>query len=413
MPKTLLFAPETFNFAEVTRCIEVARRLPEFRCVFAGFSERFASPIREAGFEYRPLTPVLSDVEGEMAMAFDQGRGLRHPFTVDMVRQRVVSERALIRELKAAAVVIGTTLSQLISARAERVPLFYVKPFAYSVPHMTQMRRTGFLPATTRTERALDRGVAWLFREVLAKAIPAPKAFRQVAEECGVQAPHSFVGFLGADTNLVASPPELIPDWCRLPHDYRAVGPVYAQLDVPIPEDIAQLRGQGRPVVLVAMGSSASRRLVLDVLCSAARADVEIISPSALYLSPTDRASLPGNVHITGWIPVHRLGTLVDVAISHGGEGTVQTSCANGWPFIGIPLQLEQRYNVTRCVEFGNARLVSRKRAGRVDWAQLISRLLADEAMREAATRMAQIFQGCDGPGTSAQIIRDELSTWA
>ena len=94
MPKALLFAPETFNFAEVTRCIEVARRLPEFRCVFAGFSERFASPIREAGFDYRPLTPVLTDAEGEMAMAFDQGRGLRHPFTVDMVRQRVVSERA-------------------------------------------------------------------------------------------------------------------------------------------------------------------------------------------------------------------------------------------------------------------------------------------------------------------------------
>ena len=58
MFKTLLFAPETFNFAEVTRCIEVARRLPGIRCVFAGFSERFTSPIREAGFEYRSLKPV-------------------------------------------------------------------------------------------------------------------------------------------------------------------------------------------------------------------------------------------------------------------------------------------------------------------------------------------------------------------
>ena len=74
MSKTLLFAPETFNFAEVTRCIEVARRLPGARCVFAGFSERFTSPIREAGFEYRPLKPVLTDAEGKMAIAFDQGR---------------------------------------------------------------------------------------------------------------------------------------------------------------------------------------------------------------------------------------------------------------------------------------------------------------------------------------------------
>ena len=69
MFKTLLFAPETFNFAEVTRCIEVARRLPGIRCVFAGFSERFTSPIREAGFEYRSLKPVLTDAEGKMAIA--------------------------------------------------------------------------------------------------------------------------------------------------------------------------------------------------------------------------------------------------------------------------------------------------------------------------------------------------------
>lgn len=409
MFKTLLFAPETFNFAEVTRCIEVARRLPGIRCVFAGFSERFTSPIREAGFEYRSLKPVLTDAEGKMAIAFDQGRSIRHPFTAGMVRQRVISERALIRELDAAAVVIGTTLSQLISARAERVPLFYVKPFAYSAPHMTQMRRTGFLPTATPAQRTIDKGVAWLSRTVLAKAIPVPKGFRQVARECGVQIPHTLVGFIEADMNLVASPPRLIPDWCRLPGNYRAVGPVYAQLDASIPEDFALLRKRGRPVVLVAMGSSASRSLVLDVLHSAARADVEIVSPSALYLSQADRAALPGNVHVTGWIPVHRLGNLVDVAITHGGEGTVQTSCASGWPFIGIPLQLEQRYNVTRCVEFGNAQLISQRQAGRVDWAQLVTHLLANEAMRKAAASMARLFEGCDGPGTCAQIIRDEL----
>ena len=284
-----------------------------------------------------------------------------------------------------------------------------MKPFAYSVPHMTQMRRTGFLPTATPVQRVVDRAVAWGIRHVLARLLPAPVGFRKVARERGVRVPGTLVGFIGADVNLVASPSQLIPNWCRLPDDYQAVGPVYAQLDVPVPEEIVRLRERGRPVVLVAMGSSASRGLVLDVLRSAARADVEIITPSALYLSPGDQASLPENVHVTGWIPVHRLGNLVDVAISHGGEGTVQTSCASGWPFIGIPLQLEQRYNVTRCVEFGNARLVSRGRARRVDWARLVAALLADESMRAAAKRMAQLFEGQDGPGVCAQVIREKL----
>ena len=120
-----------------------------------------------------------------------------------------------------------------------------MKPFAYSAPHMTQMRRTGFLPTATPAQRTIDKGVAWLSRTVLAKAIPVPKGFRQVARECGVQIPHTLVGFIEADMNLVASPPRLIPDWCRLPGNYRAVGPVYAQLDASIPEDFALLRKRG------------------------------------------------------------------------------------------------------------------------------------------------------------------------
>ena len=108
------------------------------------------------------------------------------------------------------------------------------------------------------------------------------------------------------------------------------MGPVYAQLQVPVAEDLRNIQERGRLAILVAMGSSANRRPVLDVTHSASRADVEIIAPSAVCLSEADRETLPGNVHVTGWIPVHRLGDLVDVAITHGGEGTVQTSCSRG-----------------------------------------------------------------------------------
>ena len=96
----VLFAPETFNFAEVTRAIEVARRMPSHvECVFAGFSPRNTEYIRAAGFEFRLLTPYLSEEEGRLALDFDQGRSLRHPFTATMLAQRVTSERVLLRSL--------------------------------------------------------------------------------------------------------------------------------------------------------------------------------------------------------------------------------------------------------------------------------------------------------------------------
>lgn len=151
----------------------------------------------------------MTDSEIGMAMDLDQGRGLRHPFMVPMVRRRVVSARALIQKQKADAVVSGTTLSQLISARAEKASLLYVKPFAYSMPHMAQMRRTGFLPRETTVQRLIDESAARFFRN------------------------------------------------------------------------------------LVAMSSSANRRLVLDVSYTASHTDIEIIFPSAVYPLDADREPLP------------------------------------------------------------------------------------------------------------------------
>src|SRR5699024_7600113 len=56
MPAPVLFAPETFNLAEVTRGIEVARRLATRRPVlFCGFSRRYADRLVPARAEARPL----------------------------------------------------------------------------------------------------------------------------------------------------------------------------------------------------------------------------------------------------------------------------------------------------------------------------------------------------------------------
>ena len=143
-----------------------------------GYSQRFSSLIEKAGFEYRALTPEMTDSEIDMAMDLDQGRGPRYPFMVPMVRRRVASKRALNQKQKADAVVIGTTLSQLISARAEKASLFYVKPFAYSMPHMAQMRRTGFLPRETTVQRLISESAARFFRNLVVRLLPMPRGFR-------------------------------------------------------------------------------------------------------------------------------------------------------------------------------------------------------------------------------------------
>jgi len=404
----VLFAPETFNFAEVTRAIEVARRMPSHvECVFAGFSPRNTEYIRAAGFEFRLLTPYLSEEEGRLALDFDQGRSLRHPFTEKMLAQRVTSERVLLRSLRPDAVVIGVTPSQFISARAECVPLVFVRPFAYSLAHLEAARKvgaTGFLPRTTTEECLVDGAAARLLHTVGTRA-PLPRAFHQVAKANGVALPRGLFAGLTADLNLIASAPHLLPHWLEMPEGHRMVGPVYAQLPGEVPDIVSDLASGPKPLVYFAVGSSGNRDLVLDVLKGLGQADCQVLAPVRSHLHQEDLEVLPLNVHVTDWIPAHQLGDVVDLAITHGGEGTVQTSCVQGWPFIGIPLQLEQRFNVQRCAAFGSARLVSQKEARRADWAALVRGALADDRMRSRARHMAELMKGLDGPGQAAEAI--------
>ncbi|WP_228069906.1 glycosyltransferase [Actinomyces bowdenii] len=408
----VLFAPETINIAEVTRGIEVAKRMPEgVDCVFTGFSPRNRDLIEEAGFEFILQEPLLTDEQARQALDFDQGRGHRHPFTRAMLSQRVTSERELIRRLCASAVVVGVTPSQFISARAESVPLVFVRPFAYSLPHVSIARSygtTAFLPRTTRRQRVIDRAAAGVFHTV-ASRVPLPRPFYQVAADHGVDLARNVAGALTADLNLIASAPHLLPQHVEMPAGHRVVGPIYAHLPGPVPPLVARLAEGDQPVVYFAIGSSGNRDLALSVLRGLGHAPCQVVAPVRSYLHEEDLAGLPANVHVTDWLPADRLGEAIDLAITHGGEGTVQTSCTQGWPFIGIPLQFEQRFNVQRCVAFGSARLLPQKQVASTDWAALVRQALADEEMRAKAAQMADLMSGLDGPGQAAQAIMELL----
>lgn len=377
----------------------------------SGFSQRYAAHITDAGFDHRPLTPALGERDADDLLALDQGRGWRNPLTWRVLAERVVSERRLIRALGADAVVIGTTLSQVVSARAEGIPLVYVKPFAYSLPHVRAMRRTGMLARRTPMSRVADTALATVARTVLPRVQVLPPGWREVARAHGVDLGGPTLGLLEADLNLVTTAPQLLPDGMPLPASYRVVGPIFARLGGELPGEVLALREHGRPVVYVAVGSSGGRALVLQLLHGLAGAPVRVLSPTAHLLTDQDRAQLPENVLVTGWLPAHRLGDLVDLAITHGGEGTLQNSMVQGWPSIGTPLQLEQRFNLLALQRQGTARLVEPRRVRRTDWPALVREMLADTGCRGRALELARQTRGLDGAGAAAREVAQALAT--
>lgn len=402
----VLFAPETFNLGETSRAIEVARHLwrsgHEVR--FMGYSRRFAGHVRGAGFTLELLDPELSEDEADQLIAVDQGRSLRHPFTTQMVRQRVASELGLFTRWGPDYVVIGTTLSTFVSARSACIPLLYVRPYAMSGSHLAAMTTFPITQGHTWIGRRINRLAGRFVRAAAPQIRWKPASFRRVAAEHQVRLPSRTLEALDADLNLIAS---LFPHLGvrTLSSGEIAVGPIFSQADGEVPASVLTLAETDRPVVYVGLGSSGNRELALNIIHQVAELDVEIVSSVGHYLDESDREDMPLNVHVYDFLPADKLAGLVDASVIHGGEGTVQTACASGVPFAGIGLQAEQRFNIDECVRYGNASRFTPGDIKRHRLPGIVTTLLADTAMRRAAEELREKAQAVGAENAAREIV--------
>jgi UDP:flavonoid glycosyltransferase YjiC (YdhE family) len=404
---SVLFCPVTFNLAETTRMIEVARALdPAHRAVFMGYEDDFVHLISDAGFEYHPCSPSWSAQERQRAIDFDQGKAIRSPFTRELVATRVAVERRMIRQHRAAAVVIGSNVTSMISARAEGVPLYYPVPFALTGPQVRQVRRFRFVAGEGPIADTADRIATAAFRWVYTRAPLAPRALSAVAHTNGVAPLRTVASLLEADVNLVTVMPWELDDFA-LPENYQRVGPIFAHLGGEVPGLVRALAAAPEPLVYLGLGSSARRELALAAATQLGALPINVLAPIRHYLEPGD--VVPPNIHVTDLLPAHLLGGLVDAAVLHGGQGTVQTACATGIPFVGMGLQPEQTWNVRVCQRQGNAIAFSPKHVSKPAFLTAVRRILDDPAYRNAATRVREQYEREDGAAAAARIIEAAL----
>lgn len=147
------------------------------------------------------------------------------------------------------------------------------------------------------------------------------------------------------------------------------------------------LRRGTRPRVAVTLGTVLTEmdgvRAIVRLIEAAASVDAEfLLAVGDADLTPL--GTLPDNVRPLPWIPLAELLTTSDALIHHGGSGTLLTALQAGLPQLLLPQGADHFANADALTATGAA---LRSASDDVD-APLLTRLVTDPSLREAAVRL-------------------------
>jgi UDP:flavonoid glycosyltransferase YjiC (YdhE family) len=126
-------------------------------------------------------------------------------------------------------------------------------------------------------------------------------------------------------------------------------------------EIMNHLKRSGRSILL-SMGSLPDTQLFLKIVDALNNTDYNVI---AIYTKNLKKDELPRtreNIMLQEYVPsVKSVLEQVDLAITHGGRGTIYSVAYSGKPAVVIPLQFEQQFNIDCLVRHGSAVRLSKK----------------------------------------------------
>ena len=405
--KILLFAPVTFDLAETTRMLEIAKGIKRHPAASQVFDIQFISNggdlehlIEEAGFPLQRLEPHFSTEKIEFIGKVDKGETFAPALSQKEMIALIDNEVKYLRELQPTAVITGSYMTIPITCQVLKIPLVWViqstwlEPFFRHGAGMTDSIR--FTPA-----KKVADWIVWLFINFWIRygfMDPVNKA----AKHYGVKSYPSIFDYWRGDITLVAEPEEFTG--LKLPPNYYYSGPLIARQDFPLPAEIASIP-HNKPIIYFAMGSSGTPQIIAKIIESFEGKPYRVIAPVKEHLAKVPGVRVPTNVLVTDWLPAHKVNPLADLSLIHGGIGTVMTAAYAGKPVVGVGMQPEQVANLTCLVRKGFAIRVSKSKDPSKKVQDALQMLINNEQARQKAEEFSHVMEKWDGPSLAADIL--------
>jgi UDP:flavonoid glycosyltransferase YjiC (YdhE family) len=413
--------PHFYYLSEVSRLVEMGlalRRLGQ-EVVFFSHGGNYEYVAQEAGFEVVAVTPEMSPQRAAEYMAFnrgEKGNPFRDSFfTDDELQAYVPAEADAFRQARADAVLIGWNLPSYLSAPLAGIPILVQQPGPFTAPFFD--RKMGvFQPSLFGAAHHLP--LNWLVNWWLPRAKIWLAPFNRAAETLGLPQWKSTLDLMAGDLTLVMDAPEILgippdelhtyrprhPQCFHRPPVYRYGGPCFARLPGDVPEAVRTHFDTPHLKLYCAMGVSGSPRVLGEVIEIANNLEIQSVIATTTVL-PGLGGSEAGRVLITPHVPAHLVNSLADIAITHGGAGTVQTAIHAGTPLVGIPMHLEQTGNLSLVTRQNAGLMLSKWDLNRRSLGRALERLLRDTGLRQNMLRLKAIQDQVDGPAVAAREI--------
>jgi UDP:flavonoid glycosyltransferase YjiC (YdhE family) len=405
--RVLLFAPCAFNLAETSRMVEIAkavRRHSEacqaFEIHFISDGGDFEGMIEKHGFALTRLEPRLTKEKIELIAKVDRAEKFAPAFTDAELIERVNNEVACLNQLRPAAVVTGSYVTIPVTCRVLHTPLVWVvqttwlPEFFCHGAGMTDKVRPAALKAIADwfVLRFINFWIRYGFLD----------SINRTARQFRVAGYNSIFEFWRGDLALVAEPPEF--SGVKLPPNHHFIGPLIPQDEFTLPLEIATIP-RDKPLIYLAMGSSGTPGIVARIVESFEGMPYRVIAPVKFLLQQVPGLRIPPNVLVTDWLPAVEANKLADLAVIHGGIGTVMAAALAGKPVVGVGMQMEQVANLVCLERLGFAIRVPKSKDPSRKIHAAIRRLLYDDRAKAKAAAFAEVIARWDGAKTAAEML--------
>jgi len=424
--KTVAFIPIIFNLGETIPLLEIGKRFEKLggKPIFICYKGGFENIIKDYGFRY-----ITFDID--VLAAFREHIKKVKNYDIEKIRfedvifkhfekcgneinhKVIEQEIKILKREKIELIVTGFHTISRISAKKANIPIMFIISSVASSLYFKSNYATypenyeNFL--TKLIPRSIKNRLTNMY---VLKSKMNIKPFNKFAKKYDIPKLKYFYELFNGDYTLLADDINFLnlKPSKEFPSE-NFIGPIIAdKLKVPDSKKIndkinEHLRRPGKSI-LVTMGTSTSNKLIINIINVLNNLKYNTI----IVFSKLEKELIPklneNVIYFDKVSSILEVNKKVDLAIIHGGRGTVYTAAYSGKPAIGYPMQVEQQYNLDNLVRNKTAIRLSKKYFTEEKLINAINNIFENyEKYLLNAQRLKDKLQKPNGAENAAKII--------